>query len=82
VLPASAEYIDFRDRVWEAAIRDRHRQGKQRFADLGASALGVIEGRLVMRREAATKCKQLLDDARQELRTQQMGPPAEGGRSS
>jgi hypothetical protein len=76
------DYLDFRDRVLAAAIRDRHRKGRRFFNDISASELSPIEKGKAMRAEAAGKCIELLRAAREDLARDQMGPPADSADSA
>jgi hypothetical protein len=74
---SAPEYLDFMERVLEAAIADRIRKGRKQFSDIAGDDLGPIENGKVMRKEAATKCIQLLKDARAALADEQLGPPVD-----
>lgn len=73
---SAPEYLDFMARVFDAAIADRVRRGKKQFDDIPTAELSEVENGKMMRKEAATKCIQLLKDAREALGSEQWGPPA------
>jgi hypothetical protein len=52
---AGTEYEEFWAKVLAAAIRDRFRKGRKRFADLAVGELSPIEKGKVMRSEGATR---------------------------
>lgn len=72
---SSPESLDFMDRVLKAAIADRFGKGRQYFPEIDSGALAKVEKGKVMRTEAAAQCVKLLKAAREDLATEQMGPP-------
>jgi hypothetical protein len=77
VVKATADaQADFRRRVYEAQVKRALEEGRRRYLGLGANQLGVVEGEFRLRKDAAERCRLLLERAKSDLkREKERGNP-------